>query len=208
MKRVWLSGMAGLLGLAMLAGSSFGDDQPTTTTKAGKQKHTANKPVAAEGAAVTAKGSKAAAKPHLPAGFGKVNLTAEQHQRAVAVMDKYAEQIKHLESQIHDLKSKRDGELNALLSDAQKKSLADSKAMAQKMRAQKLSSRVPLYNTTLTDAQLKRLHDQQEKQKELQEGKRPAKAQAAAKTTTKDNKTESKDKSSQDKTQDKTQEKK
>jgi hypothetical protein len=159
MKRVWLPGLAGLLGLALLAGSSFGNDQPTPNntdkTNADKQtstdkkseknasrhKHTANKPVAQEGAkTATMSAAKEAPKTHLPAGFAKANLTAEQHQKALAVMDKYSSQIKQLDSQIHELRTKRDAELSALLSDSQKKSLADAKANAQKTRQEKKAS--------------------------------------------------------------------
>jgi hypothetical protein len=137
MRRACLSGLAGLLGLMLLAGSSFGDDQaPTKQTR--KQKHTANKPVAPEGkpAATTADAAKAHA-PHLPAGFGKVNLTPEQHKKAQVVMDKYSGQIKQLRSQIDELMAKRNTELNALLDDTQKQSLAEAKANTQKMRDDK-----------------------------------------------------------------------
>jgi hypothetical protein len=152
MKRVLLPGLAGLLGLALLAGSSFGSDQPTPNntdkTKADKksekkatsQKHTANKPVAQEGAKTAAMSAAKAPKTHLPAGFAHANLTAEQHQKALAVMDKYSSQIKQLDSQIHELRTKRDGELSALLNDSQKKSLADAKANAQKARQVKKAS--------------------------------------------------------------------
>jgi hypothetical protein len=138
MRRVWLPGLAGLLGLTLLAGgSSFGDDQPATK-KARKEKHTVNKPVAPEGAkAAATTAAEPAAKTHLPAGFGKANLTPEQHQKATAVMEKYAGQIKQLESQIHDLKSKRNNELTALLNDTQKQALAEAKTNSQKVKEEK-----------------------------------------------------------------------
>ncbi len=136
MKRVWLPGLAGLVGLALLAGSSYSADQPTTTNKADKHKHTTNKPVAA-GAAMTADQTKQVAKTHLPAGFAKANLTPEQHEKALAVMSKYAGQIKDLDAQVRALRAKRDCELSALLTDAQKKSLADAKAASQKARVEK-----------------------------------------------------------------------
>jgi hypothetical protein len=140
MRRVLLPGLAGLLGLMLFAGgSSFGDDQPTAK-QAKKQKHTANKPVAPEGAkatTATAADQGQAAKTHLPAGFGKVNLTPEQHQKATAVMEKYAGQIKQLESQIHELKAKRTNELTALLTDTQKQSLAEAKTNSQKVKEEK-----------------------------------------------------------------------
>jgi hypothetical protein len=148
MKRVWLPGLAGLLGLALLAGSSFSADKPTTTdkqpttnkqtttNKADKHKHTTNKPVA-PGAAMATEQTKQAAKTHLPPNFAKANLTPEQHEKAMAVMSKYASQIKELDTQIHALRAKRDGELASLLSDAQKKSLADAKAASHQARVEK-----------------------------------------------------------------------
>ena len=74
-------------------------------------RRTANKPVAPQGAgtAMTTPAAKkhAAAKSHLPANFAKVNLTPEQHQKVLAVVDKYAGEIKQLESQIHALREAR-----------------------------------------------------------------------------------------------------
>jgi hypothetical protein len=166
-----MSGLAGLLGLALLAGASFGEDQPTTK-KSGK--HTANKPVAPEGAkaAASAAEAKQASKTHLPAGFGKVNLTPEQHQKAMAVMETYAGQIKQLESQIHQLKAKRDSELTALLSDTQKQSLAEAKTNAQKAKEVKKEEKKAATGKTMAKVggrfhidpnELKALHDQAEK---------------------------------------------
>jgi hypothetical protein len=140
MRRVWLPGLAGLLGLMLLVGgSSFGDDQPTAK-QARKQRHTANKPVAPEGAKATTTSAEEpgqATKTHLPAGFGKFNLTPEQHQKVTAVMERYADQIKQLESQIHELKAKRNGELTALLNDKQKQALAEAKTNSQKAKEEK-----------------------------------------------------------------------
>ena len=153
MRRVCLPGLAGLLGLALLAGgSSFAADQPTTknadapkkaeTTqksdtekKTDAAKHTANKPVAPEGVDATSstmqhKGSRT----HLPAHFGRIGLTQEQHEQLKAVMDKYSGQIKQLESQLSEVKSKRDAELHALLSEVQKKALEDARNLATKVR--------------------------------------------------------------------------
>ncbi|HUE14001.1 MAG TPA: hypothetical protein VMR25_07550 [Planctomycetaceae bacterium] len=192
MKRVWLPGLAGLMALALLAGSSYSADQPTTTkekqptttNKADKHKHTANKPVAA-GAAMTADQTKQAAKTHLPPNFAKANLTPEQHQKALAVMSKYAGQIKALDAQIHALRAQRDGELTALLTDAQKKSLADAKAASQKARVEKkVAANTTATATTATtttkvvaegkggftvdQAVLQRLHDSATKVREEQ----------------------------------------
>jgi hypothetical protein len=147
MRRVCLPGLAGLLGLALLAGgSSFAADQPTTKNadatkkantekKADAEKHTANKPVAPEGvnpasSTMEHKGFRA----HLPAHFGRIGLSKEQHQQLKAVMDKYSGQIKELETQLGEVKAKRDSELHALLSEAQKKALEEAKSLAAKAR--------------------------------------------------------------------------
>jgi hypothetical protein len=157
------------MALALLAGSSYSADQPTTkeqqptTNKADKHKHTTNKPVAA-GAAMTADQTKQAAKTHLPPNFAKANLTPEQHEKALAVMSKYAGQIKDLDSQIRALRAKRDGELTALLSDAQKKSLADAKAASHEARVEKraaLSGKGALASKTVSkkDARVHQLEE-------------------------------------------------
>jgi hypothetical protein len=149
MSRVCLPGLPGLLGLALLAGGAcFAAVQPTTknadapkkaeTTqksdtekKTDAAKHTANKPVAPEGVnPAVHKGFRT----HLPAHFGRIGLTQEQHQQLKAVMDKYSGQIKQLESQLSEVKSKRDAELHALLSEVQKKALEDARNLATKMR--------------------------------------------------------------------------
>jgi len=125
--------------MLLAGGSSFGDDQPTAK-QARKQKHRVNKPVAPEGAKATTTSAEEpgqATKTHLPAGFGKVNLTPEQHQKVTAVMERYADEIKQLESQIHELKAKRNGELTALLNDKQKQALAEAKTNSQKAKEEK-----------------------------------------------------------------------
>jgi hypothetical protein len=140
MRRACLPGLAGLLGLMLLAGgSSYGADQPTTTKKADTEKHTANKPVAPEGVApaTSEKASTPAARTHLPAHFGRLGLSAEQHQQLKAVNEKYAAQIKQLEMQLGELKAKREGELHSLLSEAQKKALAEAKSLAEKIRKER-----------------------------------------------------------------------
>lgn len=204
MKRVWLPGLAGLLGLALLAGSSFGNDQPTpnntdkanadkqTSTEkkseknASRHKHTANKPVAQEGAkTATMSAAKEAPKTHLPAGFAHANLTAEQHQKALAVVDKYSSQIKQLDSQIHELRAKRDAELSALLSDSQKKSLADAKVNAQKARQEKKASggrKLAMENPRLR-ALIEYTAKQEAKTKAAKEQKAAAEKEKDAKTT-------------------------
>jgi hypothetical protein len=186
------------MGLALLAGSSFSADQPTTTNKADKHKHTTNKPVAA-GAAMTADQTKQAAKTHLPAGFAKANLTPEQHEKALAVMSKYAGQIKDLDSQIRALRAKRDGELTALLSDAQKKSLADAKAASQQVRVEKraaLSGKAALVNKGALASKTEAVKNPQVR--ELEEGFKARAAQIQANLAKRTAKEPSKDQPKQE----------
>jgi len=155
--------------MLLAGGSSFGDDQPAAK-QAPKEKHTANKPVAPQGAkaATTSAAHEQAAKTHLPAGFGKVKLTPEQHQKATAVVEKYACQIKQLESQIHELKAKRNNELTALLNDTQKKSLAEAQTTSQKAKEEKKAAVGKTVVRTkrgfhVDPNELKALHDQAER---------------------------------------------
>jgi hypothetical protein len=170
--------------MLLAGGSSFGADQPAAN-KAADQKHTTNKPVAPEGAkAQTTTAAEKSTKTHLPAGFGKVNLTAEQHQRAKAVMEKYAGQIKQLETQIHELRMKREGELNALLSDTQKKSLAEAKTNSQKVKEEKkaVAGKMPALRgrfhidpkalATFKEKQAEKKEQQAEKQQESKQSKK------------------------------------
>jgi hypothetical protein len=151
MRRVCLPG---LLGIALLAGgATFGADQPApskapTTTKADAQtkptekvKHTANKPVAAEGTKAV-KENKKAARSRLPAHFGRIGLTAEQRQQMKTVNEKYSGQIKDLEAKISQLKTQREGELHSLLTEAQKKAVEDAKALADKAREENKEKRI------------------------------------------------------------------
>jgi hypothetical protein len=143
MRRVCLPG---LLGIALLAGgATFGADQPTTTktdsqiktTDSGK--HTANKPVAPEGSKAVDE-SKKASRTRLPAHFGKIGLSAEQREHMKAVMDKYAGQIKDLEAKLSEVKAQRDGEVHALLTEAQKKAVEEAKALAEKVRKERAAA--------------------------------------------------------------------
>ena len=147
MRRVCLPG---LLGLALLAsGTAFAADQQATpkadaakkteTTKKTEsttktETHTANKPVAGE-AATTETGRKT--RTRLPMHFGRIGLTAEQRQQMKAVEDKYAGEIKELETKLKEVRAKQTSELHALLSEAQKKALAEAHAAASKLREER-----------------------------------------------------------------------
>jgi chromosome segregation ATPase len=216
MRRVCLPG---LLGIALLAGgATFGADQPDTsknptTTKADAQtkttdngKHTANKPVAAEGTKAVGE-SKKAARTHLPAHFGKIGLSAEQRQQMKAVMDKYSGQIKDLEAKINVLKTQREGELHSLLTDAQKKAVEDAKAVAENARKEAKENRLAAQKALAErqakgrelsaqyyTAEQKLLQEAAAKKKAAQEKAKEAKSKPAAKESVKEApKTQAKD---------------
>jgi len=140
MKRAWLLGLAPLFGLMLFGGNGTyaADDQKT-------QKQTANKPAApapeAKTVATAADHAKSSA-PHLPHGWAHLNLSNEQHQQAVAVLQKYAPQIKQLQAQIDDLRKKREAEMTALLSDKQRTQLAEAKAAEKTKAAEKAKATV------------------------------------------------------------------
>ena len=64
-------------------------------------------------------------KGRLPANYGKLGLTEAQKNSIYEVQKKYKSQLDDLEKQLDALKSKRDGEVEAVLSDAQRKILKD-----------------------------------------------------------------------------------
>jgi hypothetical protein len=148
MRRVCLVGLLGFLLLA--ARSSFGDDQAKTEKNAQAQKHTTNKPVAPPIAKVSE--TKATPKSQGPGHSGQLNFALEQKE-IKAVMDKYSDQINQLETQLRELKSKRDAEIHAVWNEARQKMMAEAKANSEK------------YNRLL-EQQVKQRAAQQEKAKE------------------------------------------
>ena len=71
-----------------------------------------------------AKGEKSEAKKgRLPANYGKLGLTDPQKTSIYAVQGKYAHQIDDLQKQLDEVKSKRDSEIAAVLTDDQRKIL-------------------------------------------------------------------------------------
>src|SRR5579864_4189071 len=176
MSRFWMTGIAGLVGITLLTcGRSFANDQ---TASIKTTKHTAQKPVAADAYKIATKASASrehVEKAHLPAAFAKLNLTPDQHQKAMAVVEKYAGQITQLRSQIRDLQTKRDSELAAFLNDAQKKTLAEARTSPKRAqepaRTTAATSPKPAANAAaavathherfhINPAELKALHDQ------------------------------------------------
>lgn len=140
MKRAWLLGLAPLFGLMLFGGNGTyaAEDQKT-------QKQTANKPAApapeAKTVAAAADHAKSSA-PHLPGGWAHLNLSNDQRAKAVAVLQKYAPQIKQLQMQLSDLRNKREAEMTALLTDQQRTQLAEAKAAAKAKAAEKAKTTV------------------------------------------------------------------
>lgn len=64
-----------------------------------------------------------AKKGRLPAQYGKLGLTDAQKAKIYGVQGKYEDQLDALEKQINDLKAKRDHEVEAVLTDDQRKIL-------------------------------------------------------------------------------------
>lgn len=77
------------------------------------------------------------AKGRVPAYFGQVGLSDEQKETIYGIQGQYNEQIGALKKQITDLTSKRDAEVEAVLTDAQKKQLDELRAAAKKKADEK-----------------------------------------------------------------------
>ncbi len=119
MKRVWMPVLAALLGCALLAGATtYGGDDDSKKSET----RTTKKPVAGDADKSSLASSES--KPRLPNGWGKLRLSKDQHDKVIAVMEKYQPQLRQLEQQIKELKAKQLVDMKALLNDAQKKQLA------------------------------------------------------------------------------------
>lgn len=93
----------------------------------------------ADGAAKKAEAKKPAAKKkfrgRLPNYYGKVGVSNEQRQTIYGIQAKYHEQIEALERQIAELTEKRDAEIEAVLTPAQKARVKELVEAAKKKRA-------------------------------------------------------------------------
>ncbi len=101
--------------------SANADDEKKPTAKKGKDKATK-----------TAKGK---ARNRLPAQYGKLNLSGEQRDKIYAVQAKYRSEFAELQKQFRELRAKQDGEIQAVLSDNQKKELDELLSQAKKARS-------------------------------------------------------------------------
>ena len=110
MKNCLLTGSIALFACCSLVGLAQDTAKPTAT-----------KAVAAkEEAKPDAKDVK---KGRLPPQYGKLGLTDAQKTKVYGVQDKFEDQIDALEKQISALKAKRDQEIEAVLTDDQRKIL-------------------------------------------------------------------------------------
>lgn len=78
-----------------------------------------------------------AKKGRLPANYGKLGLTEAQKTKIYGIQSMYDEQLDSLEKQLAALKSKRDGEVEAVLTADQQKILANLVAAAKEAKAKK-----------------------------------------------------------------------
>lgn len=72
------------------------------------------------------------AKGRVPSYFAQVGLSGEQREKIYSVQGEYNGKIGELKKQIAELTSKRDAEVEAVLTETQKKQLDDLRAAAKK----------------------------------------------------------------------------
>lgn len=85
------------------------------------------------------------ARGRLPNYYARVGISKEQRERIYSIQAQYNEKIEALEKQLAELKSKRDAEVEAVLTPEQKKKLASLREEAAKKRKsrKKKSSKKP-----------------------------------------------------------------
>ena len=88
------------------------------------------------------KGAKKKTGDRLPANYAKIGLSEDQKKKVYDVQGKYDAQISALEKQIADLKAKESSEVEAILTDAQKKALQDANEETKKKSAEKKKASV------------------------------------------------------------------
>ena len=186
MRRVCLPGLAGLLGLALMAGgTAFAADQPgNAESRRGqedvKTKNDRNNDKDRNAHGEQARGRRSRPRPTsapdscrnriYPCISARIGSDRRNNSSKMkAVEDKYAGEIKELESKLDDVRAKRMSELHALLSEAQKKALAE----AQPRRRQRFARSErpwPKRRWPLTPSEFK----QSQQPKRLKEASRPA----------------------------------
>jgi hypothetical protein len=72
-----------------------------------------------------------AAKLELPAGYEKINMTDNQRNRAMLIMNRYSPEISRLETQLNVLKAARDKELSVVLKPQEQTQLAKAQPASQ-----------------------------------------------------------------------------
>jgi Spy/CpxP family protein refolding chaperone len=71
----------------------------------------------------------------VPSNFGSLNLSTEQREKIYTIRGKYREQIAALRAQLDQLQAKELGECEAVLTDAQKKLLEQTRATKAQRKA-------------------------------------------------------------------------
>ncbi len=84
-----------------------------------------------------AKGAKKKSGDRLPANYAKIGLTDAQKSKIYETQSKFDSQIDALEKQIADLKAKQASEVEAILTDPQKKALQEAIEESKKKAAEK-----------------------------------------------------------------------
>lgn len=82
-------------------------------------------------------GAKKRSGDRLPANYAKIGLSEDQKKKIYDLQSKYEGQIDVLEKQIVDLKAKQASEVEAVLTDVQKKSLQDANEESKRKSAEK-----------------------------------------------------------------------
>lgn len=113
-----------------LAALFLGSQAPMSSTVAQDDSKDKAKP-----AAKADKKAPKKAKGRVPAYFAQVGLSGEQKEKIYSVQADYNSKIGELKKQIAELTSKRDAEVESVLTETQKKQLDDLRAAAKKKAA-------------------------------------------------------------------------
>ena len=130
--------------LAFLAVERSYSDQKESKKGAGSK--AAAKASSAKQDAKTQK-QKKKSKRRLPNYYAQVGLSGEQREKIYGLQMKYRTQLEELEKQIAVLKTKRDTEIHAVLTDSQKRRLAELLDAAKKKRESRKKKPKPAKTT-------------------------------------------------------------
>ena len=77
------------------------------------------------------------ARGRVPAHFGQVGLSGTQKEKIYAVQSEYNDRIADLQKQIRELETRRDAEVESVLTPGQKKQVEELRAAARKRAAER-----------------------------------------------------------------------